>query len=193
MNSAHVSKSRISQLLVVTVLFTIPLLSVPHMASAETIFKCRGADGAMHYQGSKCAQTDEVSHWAPKAFTAIPYKSASIVIPIDGSMAYRVNGSIEGTAVSMQVDTGASLVSIPKSLADKLKLPVGQPQQFGTANGVTTGYRTIIHTLKVGDFILTDVEAAVMSNLPGGVLLGQTALGRLKVEQAKGELRISAL
>jgi clan AA aspartic protease (TIGR02281 family) len=177
----------------VAVLFSLPLLFAPNMVSAETIFKCKGADGAMHYQGSKCAQTDEVSHWAPKEFTAIPYKTASIVIPIDGSMAYRVNGSIEGTAVSMQVDTGASSVAIPKSLADKLKLTLGQPQQFSTANGLTTGYKTIIHTLKIGDFTLTDVEAAVMSNLPGGVLLGQTALGRLKVEQAKGELRISAL
>ena len=39
----------------------------------------------------------------------------------------------------------------------------------------------------------TDVEAAVVANLPGGVLRGQTALVRLKVERAKGELRISAL
>lgn len=162
-------------------------------ASAETVFKCQGADGRTHYQSTRCMQTDEVSHWAPREFTAIPYKPASIVIPIDRSLAYRVNGEIEGTTVSMQVDTGASMVSIPQALADKLRLERGQPHQFSTANGITMGYRTVIHKLKVGDFTLTDVDAAVMSNLPGGVLLGQTALGRLKVEQAKGELRISAL
>lgn len=169
------------------------LLSCSFAACADTVFKCRGADGKTHYQSTRCIEVDEVSHWAPRQFTAIPYKPASVVIPIDASLAYRVNGEINGTTVSMQVDTGASMVSIPQALADRLHLERGQPQQIGTANGMTTGYRTVIHTLKIGGFTLTDVDATVMSNLPGGVLLGQTALGRLKVEQAKGELRISAL
>jgi clan AA aspartic protease (TIGR02281 family) len=162
-------------------------------AGADTVFKCQGADGRTHYQSSRCLQANEVSHWAPREFTAIPYKPASLVIPVDGSLAYRVNGEINGSTVNMTVDTGAAMVSIPQTLADKLKLVRGQSHQFSTANGLTTGYRTTLHTLKVGDFTLTDVDAAIMSNLPGGVLLGQTALGRLKVEQAKGELRISAL
>lgn len=169
------------------------LLFTSGLAAADSIFKCRGADGAMHYQSTRCSQADEVSHWAPKTFTATPYKPSSIVIPIDRTMAYRVNGEIEGKTVNMQVDTGAALVSIPKELADKLNLSHGQPLQFTTANGITTGYMTVIHAMKVGGFTLTDVDAAVMSNLPGGVLLGQTALGRLKVEQSKGELRLSAL
>ncbi len=185
----HVPKADFFRLIMSLSVLTV----APQNASADSIFKCRGADGAMHYQSTKCQQTNEVSHWAPKAFTATPYKPAAIVIPIDQTLAYRVNGEIEGMTVSMQVDTGAALVSIPQALADKLKLARGQSHQFSTANGMTTGYRTLIHTLKVGDFTLTDVDAAVMSNLPGGVLLGQTALSRLKVEQSKGELRISAL
>ncbi len=162
-------------------------------AAADTVFKCRSADGKTHYQSTRCQQIDEVSHWAPKEFTAVPYKPAAIVIPIDSHLAYHVGGEINGMSVTMQVDTGASAVAIPLALADRLHLERGQPQQFNTANGVTTGYRTVIRTLKIGGFTLTDVEAAVVTNLPGGVLLGQTALGRLKVEQAKGELRISAL
>lgn len=161
-------------------------------AGAETVFKCKGPDGSMHYQNTRCLQSDEVSHWAPREFTAIPYKPAALVIAIDRSMAYRVNGEIEGATVSMQVDTGAAMVSIPAALADKLKLVRGQPQQFSTANGLTMGYKTVIRTLKIGDFTLKDVDAAIMTNLPSGVLLGQTALGRLKVEQSKGELRIFA-
>lgn len=177
---------------VVQLTATLCLFSFAATAAADTVFKCRGADGKTHYQSSRCSQSDEVSHWAPREFTAIPYKPAAIVIPIDRSMAYRVNGEIEGMTVSMQVDTGASMLSIPAALADKLKLERGQPHQFNTANGTTMGYRTVIHKLKVGDITLTDVDAAVMGNL-GIVLLGQTALSRLKVEQAKGELRISAL
>lgn len=169
----------------------LPFASVS--ALADTVFKCQGADGRMHYQSTRCLQAAEVSHWAPKEFAAVPYKPATLVIAIDSSLAYRVNGEVEGVAVNMQVDTGASMVAIPATLASRLKLELGQPHQFNTANGPTIGYRTTLHTLKVGDFMLHDVDAVVMNNLPGIVLLGQTALSRLKVEQAKGELRISAL
>ena len=161
-------------------------------ALADTVFKCQGADGRVHYQSTRCLQAAEVSHWAPKEFTSVPYKPAALVIAIDNTLAYRVNGEVEGVAVNMQVDTGASMVAIPATLAKRLKLEVGQAHQFNTANGPTTGYRTTLRTLKVGDFMLHDVDAVVMNNLPGIVLLGQTALSRLKVEQAKGELRISA-
>ncbi|MDD4929279.1 MAG: retropepsin-like aspartic protease [Gallionella sp.] len=173
------------------VLVVMSLAFAGQEACADSIFKCRGADGAMHYQGSRCLQSDEVSHWTPQA--AAPYTPASIVIPVDGMRGYKVKGEIEGTGVIMQVDTGASMVSVPRSLAEKLKLAHGQPQQFATANGIATGYMTVIRTLKVGDFTLQNVEAAVMNDLPGGVLLGQTALSHFKVEQARGQLRISAL
>ncbi len=189
----HTELSRTSVLRLALKLAALMFAFAPGSTFAETIFKCKGADGAMHYQSSKCAQTDEVSHWAPKKFTAIPYQPAALVVHMDASGGYSVKGEIEGVSVEMLVDTGASSVSIPQALAEKLKLPHGRPQRFSTANGITLGYTTVIHTLKVGDFTLHDVEAAVMSNLPGGVLLGQTALSRLKVEQSRGELRISGL
>jgi hypothetical protein len=40
--------------------------------------------------------------------------------------------------------------------------------------------------------VLPDVEVVIMNNL-NVVLLGQSALGRLKVEQSNGEIRLSTL
>jgi len=191
MNLAGISGSYISRLAAVAGFMA--LLFTTADAAADNIFKCKSAGGAMHYQSTRCDQTDEVSHWSPKVFTATPYKPAAIVVRMGASGGYTVKGEIEGVAVDMLVDTGASDVAIPRALAERLNLPHGRPQQFSTANGLTMGYKTVIRFLKVGDFTLTNVEASVATNLPGGVLLGQTALGRLKVEQSKGELRLSAL
>ena len=193
MNQPCVSRSYIFRLVAGFGFITLALTLTD--AAADTVFKCKGVDGAMHYQGAKCAQTDEVTKWETKSFKSVPmieYKPSPIIARMGSHGGYMVEGEVNGTSANMLVDTGAAAVSIPAQLAEKLHLERGQPIQMSTANGIITGYRTVVRSLKVGKFSLRDIEAVVMPNM-SDVLLGQTALSHLKVEQSKGELRLSAL
>ena len=57
-------------------------------------------------------------------------------------------GSINGRSTQFVVDTGATMVSMGASEARRLGIPyeTGQRMQAHTANGVTTGYRSIIES-----------------------------------------------
>lgn len=173
-------------------------------ALADSVFKCKGADGTFHYQGSKCAQAQEVSSWPTEAANIVKVSAshsagynktgaaaaAFVVVRMDALNAFRLRGSINGTPVGMMVDTGASMVSIPTPLARQLELQCYSKVPISTANGMTQACRSVVHSLQIGQLILPDVDVVVINGLHE-VLLGQTALGRLKVEQSKGEIHLS--
>lgn len=107
----------------------------------------------------------------------------------NGQGHFVADGLINGKAVHFLLDTGATDVAIPESLARDLSLERGAPVTLSTANGRTQGYRTRLDSLQLGDILLRDVRALVVPGLDGQqVLLGMSALKRLEFTQRGGTL-----
>jgi aspartyl protease family protein len=99
------------------------------------------------------------------------------------------SGQINGQPVDFMLDTGATDVSIPAEMAERLKLEKGFGVTLSTANGRTQGYRTRIDLLQLGDIVLRDVRALVVPGLDGKqVLLGMSALNKLEFTQRGGTM-----
>nr|WP_272889398.1 TIGR02281 family clan AA aspartic protease [Stutzerimonas stutzeri] len=99
------------------------------------------------------------------------------------------DGLINGRSVTFLLDTGATDVAIPAELAERIVLPRGAPVALQTANGRTTGYRTVLDSLVLGDIVLRNVPALIAPGFVGEeVLLGMSALKQLEFTQRAGTL-----
>jgi predicted aspartyl protease len=63
---------------------------------------------------------------------------------------------------------------------------------MNTANGIADACTAKIKKLQFGPFIVQDVAAVIVPNL-GQPLLGMNVLGLFKLDQNKGEMKISVL
>jgi aspartyl protease family protein len=167
-------------------------LSTPVQAGADTVFKCQDSNGRVHYQNTKCVQTDELSKWNIRAVPASDVKPEIyyVAAKMGAGNVYHINGEINGKGADIMIDTGAAFLSIPAAMAASFDLEKGREQRLMSANGTVHGYRTVVKTLKIGNILMREVDAVVSPNT-SGILMGQSALRLLKVEQSKGELRLS--
>lgn len=103
---------------------------------------------------------------------------------------YLFNGFINGTETTFLVDTGATLVAIPETLANDLGLPKFGRSTVQTANGTTTAFRTKLDSLQIGPFLLRDINATILPAMDSDqeVLLGMSALKHLAFSQRGGQL-----
>lgn len=104
---------------------------------------------------------------------------------------YHIDGGIQGTPVRFLIDTGASTVSISRSLAERIRLGCDLPSSFRTANGVVQGCTTRAATLDFGPFRIQDVSVAILPDLSSEALLGMNALRHVRLEQEADRLRLS--
>lgn len=97
---------------------------------------------------------------------------------------YVATGKINGKTVTFLVDTGATTVSIPAHLANKLQV---SPQGYGissTANGNVKTAFTTINTLQLGDIQLNGVSASINPGMQDDeILLGMSVLSQLEFTQ----------
>ena len=104
---------------------------------------------------------------------------------------YTVNGEINGVAVTFLVDTGATGVAIPESIAKKLSLPLGKRLRTSTAAGDTTAYLSRLERVKIGQIIRSDVEAAIVPKMQTDyILLGMSFLKHIELIQREGILTL---
>ncbi len=103
---------------------------------------------------------------------------------------YVVTGEINGTAVEFLLDTGATDVVVPESLAKRLGLPYGRRGQAMTANGVVVIYDTNIRELNIGEIRLTNIDASINPSMEGAILLGMSALGQIEFTQRGNTLTL---
>ncbi|MBE9562846.1 MAG: TIGR02281 family clan AA aspartic protease [Proteobacteria bacterium] len=97
---------------------------------------------------------------------------------------YITNGSINGQSVVFLLDTGATRVSIPESVADRLNLQRGMPLKANTANGVITTYSVTLNKAAIGAIELSAVRASINPNMLGDeILLGMSFLKHLELVQ----------
>ena len=104
---------------------------------------------------------------------------------------YIASGSINDKAVTFMVDTGASFVSVPEAVANRLGLVKGPRLLTHTAAGSVTVYGTTLDRVSVGDITVYDVQATIHPhNDSDELLLGMSFLRGLEMLHREGELRL---
>ncbi|MFD2164955.1 TIGR02281 family clan AA aspartic protease [Thalassotalea euphylliae] len=102
---------------------------------------------------------------------------------------YVTSGTINNEPVVFLLDTGATQVSIPAQVADRLYLQTSGQYPVNTANGTVIVYRTQIDTLTIGNIILQDVSAHINPGmLSDEILLGMSALKKVEFSQTGKQL-----
>jgi aspartyl protease family protein len=100
---------------------------------------------------------------------------------------YLAPGTINGEPVVFLLDTGATQVSVPSHLADRLDLHAGARGRALTANGPVEIRQTRIRELGLGPFVLGNVSGHINPGMTSDqVLLGMSALRHLEFAQ-RGE------
>ncbi|MES2880116.1 MAG: TIGR02281 family clan AA aspartic protease [Pseudomonadota bacterium] len=99
-------------------------------------------------------------------------------------------GQINGRAVQFMVDTGASLVSLSVADAERVGLnyKAGQAMHLSTANGVIPGWRVKLASVRIGDVVIYEVDAAVSGGGMPYVLLGNSFLSRFQMARTNDQL-----
>jgi len=106
---------------------------------------------------------------------------------------YELLGSANAQSVKFLLDTGATEISIPVEVANRLNLTRGRAYPVSTANGQVTVYSTQLDTVSIGPFTLENVSAHINPGMNGDVaLLGMSFLRHFEIIQRSGELTISA-
>lgn len=94
-------------------------------------------------------------------------------------------GTINGTPVRFLVDTGATLIAMGRADAAKANVAYekGQPAMSMTANGPTRIWKVTLNSVRVGDVLLNQVDAAVHEHDLPIVLLGMSFLNRMEMKR----------
>lgn len=107
-----------------------------------------------------------------------------VVLQRNRSGHYMVTGNINNQAVEFMLDTGASDVSVPDSVARRLGLQRGTPRTYSTANGTITAFQSRLPNLSLGEIELHDVRASINPHMEGDtILLGMSFLQHLEFTQ----------
>jgi aspartyl protease family protein len=115
-----------------------------------------------------------------------PSAPQSATLTADPRGHFVVDGQINGGSVRFLVDTGATAVSLSASDAARLGIDYrkGQPGLMGTANGSAVAYRVRLDTVRVGDIVVNNVDAAVLEgNQMPFALLGMSFLNRMEMRR----------
>ena len=103
---------------------------------------------------------------------------------------YVVTGKINGRSVEFMLDTGATQIAIPSSVASRLGLKRMHETTIHTANGQARAYSTRLDTVSVGDIQLTNLSALITTGMGGDViLLGMSFLKHIEFTQ-RGDILI---
>lgn len=117
---------------------------------------------------------------------------ARMVLTADGQGHFMPTGQINGRAVQFMVDTGASQVVMSESDARRidLKFEQGQPVRVSTANGMATGYRVVLSSVRVGEVQVFEVPAIVLPQAMPFILLGNSFLMRFQMQRNNDQLTL---
>ena len=105
---------------------------------------------------------------------------------------YVATGFINGLAVTFLVDTGATDVAVPESLAERLRLPRNGGGISQTANGPVAVWQTRLDQVRLGSIELNDVRASIVPSMRADdpVLLGMSFLRQLEFSQRDAQLTL---
>jgi aspartyl protease family protein len=118
---------------------------------------------------------------------------ASLVLTADTRGQFSAQVAVNGVSAPFLVDTGASVVTLPDSLARRagIDLERATPVTISTANGRARAYRVVLNSVKVGSLAAHLVEAVVVEDakLPFA-LLGMSFLNRMDMRREGDSLTL---
>ena len=104
---------------------------------------------------------------------------------------YMASGTVNNVSVLFLLDTGATDVAIPESIALAAGLRRGDTSRASTANGIVTVYSTRVAELTLGSITLKDVSASITTSMASNtILLGMSALRQIEFSQRQGKLTL---
>lgn len=107
---------------------------------------------------------------------------------------YVATGMINSSPVVFMLDTGATNVSIPKPVADRIGLTPGTRMRAITANGTIEVRSTRLDTVELGVIKLRDVQGSINPGMGGEqILLGMAFLRDLELVQRGDTLLLRQL
>lgn len=125
------------------------------------------------------------------ALALVEGQSPEVVLARNRAGHYLAPGRINGRRVQFLLDTGATSVSVPAHLAQKLGLKRGLPLQSMTANGVVTVYRTTLDSVTLGGIRMENVMATLNPGMQDDVvLLGMSFMQHLELIQRGNQLTL---
>lgn len=118
--------------------------------------------------------------------------SITLVLRRQANGGFYVNGTINHVPVVFQIDTGASITSIPRELALNAGIYGCDGSMFDTANGRAFGCLSLAKEITFGNHRIQGFQIASMPNLKTG-LLGMNILRYFRIENAGDIMRITPL
>lgn len=115
-----------------------------------------------------------------------------VVLTADGRGHFVAEGMVNGMSVHFLVDTGASQVVLPASVARQagVSMAAAVNTRISTANGVAPAQHVVLNSVQVGQISLNMVDALVVDDARLGVpLLGMSFLDRTNMVR-KGDTMI---
>lgn len=104
---------------------------------------------------------------------------------------YVASGEINGHPVEFMLDTGATDVSIPADVADRIGLVRGRRVHYQTANGTIAAWQTRVSEIRLGPLQLGPIPASINPHAEtGAVLLGMSFLKQLDFSQRGNTLTL---
>ncbi len=145
------------------------------VADGVRLIASDGSTATIEVQGKR--ETIAIGGYVSRAASS---SRASVTLEPDSGGHYLVQGQINGGAVRMLLDTGATAVSLPASDAIRLGINYkkGRIGYVNTANGVAPVYQVVLDTVKVGDIEIHQVDAMVQESGLPFILLGMSFLNR---------------
>jgi aspartyl protease family protein len=113
----------------------------------------------------------------------------AMVLERDGSGQFHLTAAVNGDDTRFLVDTGADVVALTESTADRLGLLPDRSEfqpVMQTASGVGYGARITIDSIEIGGSEFRNVEAVVVDGL-GTNLLGQSVLRQFGKVELQGD------
>lgn len=118
----------------------------------------------------------------------------SVTLYADTSGFFHAEGSINGTAVTFLVDTGANTIALNTALAKRAGIDYTRGKQgvARTASGYARIYGVRLDTVKIGEITLRNVEAGVIDGpQPETPLLGMSFLGALDMRREGNKMELT--
>lgn len=125
-----------------------------------------------------------------QAATQLSFTADRIEIQRSADGHYHWPGTIDGHAVDFLVDTGATRSTMSQAMAERMGLKTEGRVQSRTANGAVTGSTARVDIELRGGIRAKRLRMVVLPNLDDRPLLGMDVLGRLRLLQHGGVLRI---
>jgi aspartyl protease family protein len=165
-------------------------LSVGEKTSDGVTLVATTSDTATMEIDGRRHKLDVGQHYAAPASAS---KGQGVTLGANSQGHFITLGQINGRTVQFLVDTGATSVSIPSSIAESAGIDYrkGQRGFTQTANGVAAAYKVVFDSVTVGDVTLYQVDGIVMEGKGMDVaLLGMSFLNRMEMKRDGAQMTL---